>query len=734
MKTLRIASALLSVVLVLLLLAVRVLDPYPVRTARELFFDQFQRLAPRAFQPLPVRVVDIDENSVAALGQWPWPRDRLAAMVDRLMDLGAAAVAFDVLFVEPDRLSPALLARDPRVVEALGLIGANRLDALPDNDYLFAEAIRDRPVVLAFGVHQQSDTRAPRPLAGVAQVGNNPAQGLLRFENATPIVPILEAAAAGIGSVSMSPGGNVGAVRRVPLMWSDGEHQYPGLALEALRVAQGASTIVLFGAGDADGVVRQIRVGDFEVPTTGAGEVWVRYRHEDRRLYVPAVDLFEADPQELVDAIAGHIVLVGSSATGLLDIRGTTLGENVPGVSIHAQILEQILTGDFLQRTDWLEGAELAAFVVLCLIIIVLLALTGPIASFVIGGIAAAAVLGASWYAFRHMGLLVDASFPLVGSMAVFGAMSGFRFLIEERERRLLRRSFAHYVAPSLLSQIEASGHKLSLGGEIRDVTVMFSDIRNFTTISEHVSPVELVAMLNRLFSDLGEPILTEAGTIDKFIGDAIMAFWNAPVDVPGHPACACRAALGMRSALQAINAEADSDRRLAVAIGINSGPACVGNLGSRSRFNYSVIGDAVNVASRLETNCRHVDFDILLAAETARSAARFATLEAGQLALKGRSEREPVYILVGDEALALREDFARLREHHERLLQAVREGRDAAASELCARCSALGSEILPALSAFYDRVPHRLEDFRPEQAPGQTLPQRRAMPGASSL
>ncbi len=713
------AVLLLGFLLLGLLILVRALDPAPVQSVREAYFDSLQQLRPRAAAPLPVRVVDIDEVSLQRLGQWPWPRDRLAALVDRLTEYGAAAVVFDVLFPEPDRMSPARLAED---LAARGMLapGVTPDDLAPlDNDLRFAEAIAAGRVVL--GTANSTDTTAG-PItgrAGIVEIGNMPAAGLLPFTAAVPMLQPLKDAAAGIGVINISPFDAATVVRRVPMIWRGSEGVLPTLAIEGLRIATGETTLILVGSPDLEGFMTSLRLAGTEIPTTPDGQLWVRYRKNTPDLYVPAYRVLEdgMDP-ELQAALEGNIVFIGTSAAGLLDIRTTALGENVPGVSIHAQVLEQIIQGDFLRRDGFVEAMEIVSFLVLGLGVVGVMSRAGPVASILTGGLAAVIVGGGSWLAFRDHGILFDATFPMLGGFVAFAGLSAYQFIIADRDKRMIRRSFAHYVAPSVLGQIESTGHKLELGGVTQQVTVMFSDIRGFTPLSETMSATELVELLNRLFTELGDQILAEQGTIDKFIGDAIMAFWNAPLEQPNHPALAATAALRMRTALQRFNTEGHASLPVAVALGLATGEVCVGNIGSRDRFNYTAVGETVNQAARIEAGCRAVDYDILIARDTALQARDMAVLDAGRLALKGVGERLQTFVLVGGPDLARSERFVALKAAHDRLIEAISKGeRDLAG--LLGTCLEQCDAVEPGLRTFFDRIPSRLVDFgaREDQA-----------------
>ncbi|GAA6159151.1 adenylate/guanylate cyclase domain-containing protein [Ruegeria sp. HU-ET01832] len=709
---------------------IRVIDPYPIRMSRLIYFDLLQRVSPREYNPdLPIRVLDIDEETLAVWGQWPWPRTLLAQMVQNLGESGAAAIAFDMLFVEPDRYSPARLLNDPALAGVLTVVHhAQKMDY----DVLFGLEVANWPVVLGTAARVSQEGAKITPKAGIIEVGEQPASGLVSVPFWTPIAPPLGRSAAGIGGVNVSPLGGTGVVRRVPVLWNGPSGPLPGLGIEALRVAIGAPFVLAEGSSDEEGIMLAVELGDFRLPTTENGEVWIRYRRDQPELYLSANDVMTSpDDPALQAEIEGRIILIGTSAAGLFDMHQTPLGESVPGVSIHAQLLEQILTGEMLSRSDVTAALELLSFVLLGLIVIAVMSSFGAVASFVAGGLAAAVVIGTSWLAFQNQLILFDVTFPLAGGMANFGLLAGYLFVSTEREKHEIRKVFSHYVAPEILDEMEQSGHRLKLGGETQEITVMFSDIRGFTPLSESVSATELVTLLNELFSQVGDQILHERGTIDKFIGDAVMAFWNAPLPVEDHPCRAAHAALLMRKALIAFNASKVMQDRppIALATGCATGHACVGNIGSRSRFNYTVIGDVVNVAARIEQSCRHVDYDIVVSHSVYNAAHQdMAMLEAGFVDLKGKTDLEAVFVLIGDNTVLDSASFQRLSEAHNELISAIRDRQPYDRIEqLCGHCLAIAVEIEPGLRQFYRSLPGRVADFRTDVQSGQAMFSHRA-------
>lgn len=625
MKQARRGGLVVGIAIAALLTLLRWLDPQPLQDLRAASLDIYQRLKPRAAVETPVTVVAIDEASLRIEGQWPWPRATMAELARRLLDAGAAAVGFDVLFAEPDRMQ----------------------SAQRDGDVEFAAAIAGKPVALAF-------TDGPGPLppvrAGFAVSGEEVASGLSRLDGAIPPLPGLTAAAAGLGHITLSGAQAGSTVRAVPLLLAGGDKLYPAFLLEALRLGAGASTYVVQGDPLLPGAMQSLRVADFPVPTDEKGQIRFYAAPENSTPTLSAADVLsgKADPSR----IAGTIVLVGVSAAGLQDIRVTPLGEAVPGVKIHAQLISQIMAQQFLSRPAWLDGAEVLAIAALSLLLVLLATFVGPLAGLAAAGGLMAAIAALCWYLFTVQGLLVDPVSPLGGALLTVFATTAFWYVVIERERRYIRQAFGRYVSPALLARIEQSPEALRLGGVNREITVLFMDVRDFTPLSETLSPQETIRFLNTVHGALSAPIVALDGTLDKYIGDSLMAFWNAPLDVGEHAAKAAEAALRMREALAGLNASGafalPGGNTVRIGIGIHTGLACVGNVGTPTRLNYSAVGDTVNTAARIETACREFATDILVSGETARLLRGFRTRPAGNVLLRGKSHVESVFYLDG--------------------------------------------------------------------------------------
>jgi adenylate cyclase len=713
---------LIGLVVALAAAVLRGQDPGIVSATRANGFDTLQRLYPRAAVDLPVRFVEIDEASLEKVGQWPWPRDRLARLVDRLAKLGAAVVVFDIIFPEPDRLSPSRIAGDKEFMASLGVAARSEvLSSLPDNDRIFATAIGGTRVVLAFSNAPGSKRRTPVRKAGIAVTGDPVAGAPPRLAAIAGNIPELEAAAAGIGAINIDLASEQGVARQIPLLWTDGENLYPSLVVEALRIAQGADTIIVNGSERLENAIESVRVGDIEIPVSENSLFALHYRAAGSGEGIPAWRLLsDKDNGDIANRVKGSIIFIGASAAGLLDIRTTALGESVPGVTIHAQATEQILVGDFLSRPEWAAGAEIATTLLLAVAIIGLTMLSPPVSAASATLTAIFMVIGLAIYAFRFLGLLVDATFPTVALVLVFLATLAFRLLVADRDRRMLRGAFGHFVAPEILAKIERDPAALNLGGEVRDVSVMFVDIRNFTHMSEVLPPEALVSLVNRLLGECSDRIIAAGGTIDKYIGDAIMAFWNAPVATPDHQWRAARAALDVRDTVRRLNEDAGMMALLKpvglwplrVGIGISTGPACVGNMGSAERFDYSVVGETVNVASRAETATKDVGADIVIAGTIEGRTAGLALLDAGRVRMKGRAAPTPVTLVAGDERAAASNLFSGLRDINRKIAEALLKGKRREAKGLAKAGAAQASEAGLALESYFAMMPARQADF----------------------
>ncbi len=680
-----------------------------------LVFDFYQNLKPRVEAGAPIVILDIDEASLHQVGQWPWPRSEIAQIVDELGKLGAASIAFDIVFSDPDRTSLSTAAAD--LVRAGAKVDLPA--SLPDNDALLAAAFSRNPVTAGFVLTNETDAAPPPPKAGFAFAGADPQSYLYTFSGALSNLPVLSDAASGAGFYSFPPSPD-GIVRTVPLLARSHDKLYPALSIEALRTALGASSFVLRAtgaSGEADTgrpAMTALKVGNFEVPTGAVGDFRIYYSG------VPSVPRISAaeflDPQKAAkyaDKINGSIVLVGTSAIGLRDIVATPRAAAVPGVEVHAEIIDQILSGEFLTRPDWAPGAEIALAIVLTLILLAAVLSVGPLLGAIAALVVISGVAAISWFAFANGKMVLDPILPSLSVLSVYIVVTALLLLLTDRERQFVRRAFAFYLAPAMVERLAEDPAALALGGETREITILFSDIRGFTSLSEKLDPQAITGLLNRFLTPMTDALLESGATIDKYIGDAIMAFWNAPLSTPNHPRQACLAALSMFKALEELNKT--EDVAIKIGVGLNTGQCCVGNLGSEQRFNYSAIGDSVNVASRVESLTKQYGLSILITENTTVHTSGLALLEVDLVRVVGRSEPVAIFTLLGDEAFALSEEFRALFVAHSRMIATYRAAKFAEAAE----ATTAVRKIAPAsLHAYYDIYAKRIATLAEDPPP----------------
>jgi len=705
----------------------RYADPFFVRALRLIAFDYFQRLDAEPYDPnLPARIVDIDEKSLAQIGQWPWPRTVVRDLLLALTSKGAAAVAFDILFAEPDRTSLEQIVNKLPSSEAA--IISSAIAGRPSNDELFAEALKDTPSVLSIslgdGIHTDFQAKA-----GFAFAGDDPRRFLLGYKDARRNLPEFDNAARGIGAFNWVADRDQ-IVRRVALVFLLNDAFVPSLVTEALRVAQGTSTYVL-KASNASGEtafgqstgLNHIRIGDVEVPTDAGGGIFLKFRHFDKKAYIPAWKVLAGEVSQ--EEIEGRIILIGTSAPGLLDLRATPVDAAVPGIDVHLQVLEHLLTGKFLERPDYALAIE--EFIILAFGLLLAFALprVSAITSAAIGLFIVAFVLAGGWIAFKYLSVFIDPSYAAVALGGITTAITFYTYRGVEAQRSQIRHAFGQYLSPTLVEQLAQSPEKLVLGGEEREMTILMSDVRGFTTISESYKddPQGLTSLMNRLLTPLTNAIISHAGTIDKYIGDAIMGFWNAPLNVADHELRACAAALEMMNRLEALNQERRQEipagqpfLPFRIGIGINTGRCVVGNIGSDLRFNYSVLGDAVNVAARLEGQTKFYGVSIIIGATTGEKAKeKFAVLELDLITVKGKTEPQTIYALLGGEAIAGASEFQELRKLWSTMLYCYRSRDWEGALEAIAFCRSTENNF--GLASLFDLYRTRVQTFR-ESAP----------------
>lgn len=634
----------------LLVLAAAILfayrDPLFVIALRESVFDAYQRLRPREYVNVPVRIVDINEESLTRLGQWPWPRSRLAELTQRLERMGAAAIVFDMLFAEPDRTSPSNLLRMWKSAPPPEIWA----DKVEDYDAAFAKAIREAPSVTGFALVGTPQDQKPARPAGFAAVGGDPRPYLPTYAGAVTSMPAIENAAAGNGALNVGIAAG-GVIRRVPLLSVlDGEI-YPSLSAEALRVAQNVSTYITKMAGSGgeasfggDTGITHVRIGAYVVPTDRNGQVWVYYTPPRAERYIPAWEVFEGDAHAA--NVRGAVILIGSTATGLQDLHATPLAIAMPGVSIHARVIEQIMLGVHLTRPDWAKGAEILLMVGLATLLLVLGGRIGAMWTAVIGSVAIGCSFLASWYAFREQRILLDPLYPAATVLVTYTVFSLIRTLHTEREQRWIKKAFSSYMSPTLVKELVENPQHLRLSGERRELTFLFTDLEGFTTLVEKTEPSVVVPVINEYLDGMIRIAFKHNGTVDKVIGDALHVMFGAPVTDPDHAAHAVACALEIDRFAEAFAAR---KRHEGIGfgqtrIGVNSGNAIVGNFGGELKFDYTAHGDAINTAARLEGANKYLGTRVCVSSNTVALCPHFVGRPAGALLLKGKSVPTLVY------------------------------------------------------------------------------------------
>lgn len=644
---------------------------------RNKVFDYYQEIKPREVptpENKPVTIIDLDEQSLETIGQWPWPRNVIAQMVENLMQMGAVLVAFDIVFAEPDRMNPSSVAST-----LVGLDDATKekLLGLKSNDQIFADVIRKSRVVLgqAGRPSETEGVKGPPVKKSVAvqklsKSAPEPYVFIPKFPSLVRNVPVIEQAATGRfgghGIFSVVPGKD-GIVRNVPAFFGHDGQYFPALAIEMLRIATGRPTI-LAKVNDAGMVEAAIAKG-LTVTTDRIGQVWPYFSKRDWDKYVSAAKVLDgtADPAK----IKGKLTIVGTSAVGLRDIRSIPTERDIPGVEVHAQLIEAIVHSKYLVRPNYADAAELSILLVGGIIMIILVPWVGAKWTAVLFIMVAGGSMGTSWYLFSEKLYLLDATYTVFGIAVMYTSMTYAGYAREEAERRQTRDAFSKYLSPDMVKRVAGDPGALKLGGDQRKMTLLFCDVRGFTTISEQFDAVGLTALINKLLTPLTNVILKRKGTIDKYMGDCIMAFWNAPLDDDDQEFNGCTSALAMLGEMEPLNErlrlEAEAEGRkhipLKVGIGLNTGTCVVGNMGSDMRFDYSVLGDAVNLAARLEGQSKSYGMNVVLGPNTRNEIKdRLATIDLDYIQVKGKTTGTYIYGLMGDGEVLADPKFVKLQ------------------------------------------------------------------------
>ena len=629
------------IIVAAILLGVRIDNSDTVKTLRFKTWDYFQKVQPREVISDSVTVVNITEEDLKRYGQWPWPRHIMAMLHARIGDAGAILVNYNILFAEPDRMSGVeylkSMPMNNDVREQLG-------NVLLDTDAVFSTVLKESGnAVIMMSV--KNDKGIELPSTTIIIEKGNAKQWLYSYQGIVSPTQRISAGVSGMGVNVTSPEPDA-VVRKMPVLITIGNKIYPSMLLENVRLLNGSKRIkVIAKQHGIDEILVSKKSG---VPVNHNAEMYINYADPGKYIQMSATEIFSDSFNE--NKIKGRIVIVGMDAAGLSVLKYTPHGLTTDQM-ISAQALDTLLTGKHLIRTPQADTYEIIFIGFLGLLMILLVPRVSvlfsvPLLLFATGGIGYA-----SFVAYSNKGFLVDPSFAIIYIFLIWSHSTYNNFATQSRLRKQIKKQFEHYLDPGMVKKLQKDPSLLKLGGETRNMTFLFCDIRGFTPISEKYkgNPAGLTKLINRFLTRMTDVIIANGGTIDKFMGDCIMAFWNAPIENKKHREMAVKSALEMTVALNDLNMRLVAERlpKINIGIGINTGDALVGNMGSEQRFDYSVIGDAVNLASRLESSSKTLGKTIVIGEETRRSIESIYPFDyIDSITVKGKTEKIKVYTI----------------------------------------------------------------------------------------
>lgn len=598
-----------------------------------------------------ILIIDIDEDSLREIGQYPWPREYVADLLYLLFaEYGVSALGFDIVFAEPDRRGASealqnIVDRRPELAETI-----TPLIAEVNGDRQLGELLAQTPAVLGFYLDREPEEKTPsvgqlpKPL-----VINSPLPpSLLPIPKASRFSgnqPVLQDNALSAGFFDNPLIDQDGVFRRVPMIQEYNGEYYQSLSLAVVRSVLGMPPVDFIMSGDeSNPILEALNVGGFRIPVDNQSGVLVPYYGGRGTFeYISVIDVFRKTvPKEKLE---GAIVLIGASAPGLLDLRTTPIQSVYPGVEVHANLIAGILHQSFKEQPTYTVGGEIIVLILLGLLLTLALPRMNPLPIL----IGSSLIFTSIWYGNLFLWVEHKWVFPLATpillSALIIAYQLAYGYLIESRGKRHLTRLFGQYIPPELVDEMNENPGSISLEGESREMTVLFSDVRGFTTISEGLNPEELTRLMNAFLTPMTGVIHEYRGTIDKYMGDAIMAFWGAPLRDPLHAKHGVEAGLRMIEIMKELGPEFKKRGwpELKVGVGLNTGPMNVGNMGSEFRMAYTVLGDAVNLGSRLEGLTKQYGVDLMVSESTALAADDYLYRELDLVKVKGK--HEPVAI-----------------------------------------------------------------------------------------
>jgi len=613
----------------------------------------------------------IDEKSLAELGRWPWSRTTIARLMDQLKASGAKAIGFDIVFSEPDdnsslrtisELSTEIKKSGIRDSSVAALL--NKKKATADTDAALARSIaRAKNVTLGYFFHlsdKEVSHLAEKEILEDAENIKNSRYQIINSSETNPDdsylirayapeanLKILSAAATNSGYFNMTPDSD-GSMRWSPLVIKFRNNYYSSLSLSVLQQYLDWPQFSLNLAGYG---TESIKIGDTTIPTDESGRLLVNYLGPAKTF--PHYSISDIIKGKIpADKIRGKIVLVGATATGIYDLRVTPFGATYPGVEIHATVIDNILHRNFLTHSGLIRFIDICAIILFGLLMGMIIprlrAVTGILFALIILGI----FVAANMFIFSNYNIWLNIIYPALTMIVIYLAITVYRYVTEEREKKKIRGAFQYYLTASVINEMLKDPSKLKLGGDKKNLSVLFSDIRGFTTISEKLSPEDLVHLLNEYLTAMTDIVFKYDGTLDKYMGDAIMAIFGAPLDQPDHARRACQTALDMMNELHRLQKkwQAEGKPPLNIGIGINSGDMVVGNMGSQMRFDYTVMGDMVNLGSRLEGTNKEYGSNIIFSEFTYNAIKdSMCCRELDSVRVKGKKLPVKIYELLGE-------------------------------------------------------------------------------------
>ena len=614
----------------------RVYDVEPLKILRLNTFDYYQKIQPRTVTSNHFVVVEITEQDLKEYGQWPWNRNLIAQIHQRIINQKANTVQYNILFSESDRLNASSFVDSQSLTDDV----KEKLLLIPDNDQVLAQYFNVGDAVLMYSVkNSATDGKIKKP--NIMYKGSDPTGWLYNFLGVVNNLPIFLDTAKGVGVNIMIPSID-GTVRSQPLLVNTDQGIVPAQILETLRVVMNGRAYKVITAQDG---VKEIYLNrQFVIRPDANAMININFAEAKTIPTMSVTDLMTKD----ID-LTNKIIIVGLNAAGLSTLKDTPLGL-MTDMQISVQAMDTIATKTSLQRDSNINLLEIGITSFLLLILLVIVPRLNVFWTAGILFLSVGSVTYASWHMYSKMFTLVDASWPILILSITWAHLAFNNFAVQSRLRQQIKKQFEHYLAPDMVAKLQKDPALLKLGGETRTMTFMFSDIRGFTPISEKYkgNPAGLTKLINRFLTRMTDIIISNGGTIDKFMGDCIMAFWNAPLDMKDHANRAVKSAVEMQKELKQLNKELKKEKlpEINIGIGINTGEALVGNMGSEQRFDYSVIGDDVNLASRLESSSKELGSTLVIGEKTKIKTQGYKYKSLGTIKVKGKSEKIKVYTI----------------------------------------------------------------------------------------